>query len=205
METSCRWTGRPRRAYARLLAASIIMLVVLPSRLRAHAHIFIDYTIQAVFDEGQLQGFRATWTFDRMFSAFIVKQFDSDKNGKFDDKETANVYRNSFMNLKKNNFFTYVKIDHDDVPVPIPTGFECELLTDEEVIRYAFFLPIPVDVGTDKRRVSVFFFDPVIYVSFTVMKDDVTVSNSDPTLETDAGLRRIKYTNRPTFTFRKGG
>ncbi len=188
-----------------MTAVAVLLCFALPSPLRAHAHIFIDYTVEAVFDDGRLQGFEATWTFDRMFSAFIVKQFDADKNGHFDKEETVKVFQGSFMNLKKNDFFTYIKLGHDDLPAPTPTDFTCDLVAGNEMVRYTFFLPLSVDAASDKQRVSVFFFDPVIYVSFTVMEESVTVSNPDSTIETEVDLRRVKYTNRPTITFRKTG
>lgn len=186
--------------------AMMFMLAVLAMGLyasaHAHAHIFIDYTVNAVFSDSALSGFDVTWTFDRMFSAFIIKEFDSDKNGTFSQEESQAVYTGAFMALKKNGFFTYLSLGTKELPAPVPVNFSCKKLAGDDVVRYRFFIPVSVAAEERRQRVSVFFFDPVIYVSFTVMKDDVAVT-APAAVETDVSVRKVQYTNRPTISFRK--
>jgi ABC-type uncharacterized transport system substrate-binding protein len=179
----------------------MLVLLTPARRVCAHAHIFIDYTVQAVFEEETLKGVRASWTFDRMFSAFIIKQFDKDKNGRLSKKESDQVFHQSFQNLKSKHYFTYVRVNGEKRPTPRIREFRARIVGNSDVVRYTFFLPLSVHATPENTSVSVFFFDPVIYVSFTVTKKDVGVSVSSSRINASARITRVKFTNRPTIVF----
>jgi ABC-type uncharacterized transport system substrate-binding protein len=194
----------PLRYRQYLLLSVVISIAVLSSvhTVRAHAHIFIDYTVTARFDQEQLTGFTATWTFDRMFSAFIIKQFDVDKDGKLSSNESRRVFAESFQNLKSKHYFTYLRVNGKKQPTPGITNFRAQITGDGDMVRYTFFLPVSVEADTKENSVSLFFFDPVIYVSFTVTKKDVGVT-SPSHIDATVDIARVKFTNRPTVRFKK--
>ncbi|MFQ3621790.1 MAG: DUF1007 family protein [Spirochaetales bacterium] len=77
--------------------------------LYAHPHIFINCSIEFVWEKADLKGCYIQWEFDRFFSADIMRGFDNDKNGVFDAEETRAVFQNAFSNLKKYNYFIFIR------------------------------------------------------------------------------------------------
>ncbi len=188
---------------ARPAMVALLLVSLCPSLCRAHAHIFIDYTVTAEFDESGLRGMRAVWTFDRMFSSFIIKQFDKDNNKSFGKQEVAAIRDGAFKALAKDGYFAYLSHANKALPVPTPTEFDATLVGDKDAVQYSFFLPLTVEADGEEQCVSLFFFDPVIYVSFTITKNDVSVSAPSGSIDARIELKKVKYTPRPTVSFKK--
>ena len=182
--------------------ALFLILFLGPKQGFGHAHIFIDYSINAVFDDTSLVGTQVSWIFDRMFSATIIKDFDKNKDGQFNPEEVKLVNGKSFRNLAKSNYFTVIKIGKKQVPVPEPRYFNAEIIKEKKVVKYSFFLPFHLRASKEIQKVSVHFFDPVIYVAFTIMKQDLLLSNPSGNILAQVKLKREKYLNCPIITFK---
>ena len=76
-------TRRGRRAVglvrAVVLASALVGLAAGPAS--AHPHVFIDYAVTLVVAGDRVDGVRLAWTFDDLFSGFILQEFDKDRNG----------------------------------------------------------------------------------------------------------------------------
>jgi ABC-type uncharacterized transport system substrate-binding protein len=182
-----------------------LFVIVYSTSCLAHAHIFIDYTIKAEFDSNGLKGMRTVWSFDRMFSSFIIKQFDKNNDRNLSKEEVAAVRNNAFRALAKDGYFAHVSHGKKKLPVPQPQEFNAKIIGNKDIVQYSFFIPLPVQADGKEQRVSLFFFDPVIYVSFTITKKDVSVSAPSGVIDARIELKKVKYTARPTVIFRKGG
>jgi tRNA threonylcarbamoyladenosine biosynthesis protein TsaE len=180
----------------------LVFLFLLSKSGFGHAHIFIDYSLQAVFDDTSLVGTQVSWVFDRMFSATIMKEFDKNKDGQFDKKEVNLINQKSFRNLAKSNYFTVIKIGKKPVPVQEPKFFNAEIVQGKKAVKYSFFLPFHLRAGKQTQKVSVHFFDPVIYIAFTIMKKDLFLSNPSGSVVAQVKLKREKYLNCPVITFK---
>ncbi len=77
--------------------------------LYAHPHIFIDCSVEFVWEKTDLKGFYVEWEFDRFFSADIIRSFDTDRNGVFDAQETRKIFQSAFSNLKNFHYFTFIR------------------------------------------------------------------------------------------------
>ena len=170
-----------------------------------HAHIFIDYRVNAVIDDAGLKGVYVSWTFDRMFSATIIKEFDKNKDKKLQKDEIQQVYKKSFLNLKRDNYFTVIKLGNKVLPVHDPTEFTAELVKKGKSVSYLFFIPLNIPAEKTERKLRVYFFDPVIYVAFTIMKKDISMNNRSKNVSADISLKRDKFMNCPVISFRKPG
>lgn len=179
-----------------------VFLVLIPKAGFGHAHIFIDYSIQAVFDDTSLVGAQVSWVFDRMFSATMIKEFDKNKDGQFSQEEINLVNEKSFRNLAKSNYFTIIKIGKKQVPVQAPKYFSAEIIKGKKMAKYSFFLPFHLRAGKETQKVSVHFFDPVIYIAFNIMKKDLLLSNPSGNIIVQVKLKREKYLNCPVITFK---
>jgi ABC-type uncharacterized transport system substrate-binding protein len=185
------------------VAGCVVAVLLLQWAAHGHAHVFIDYTLHARFTDSSLAGVEVVWTFDRMFAAFIRKEFDRDKDGAFSADEQELIRSGAFGNLAKNSYFAVLSLDGKKLPVPAPQEFTATLDEKAGVVSYGFFLPLNVKAEHTKHELTAYFYDPVIYVAFTVFQKGVGVSAASEHINADVKLRRVKYTNRPTVCFQK--
>lgn len=169
-----------------------------------HAHIFIDYKIHACINENGLEGFFVNWTFDRMFTSFIQKEFDKDKDGVLNPQEQQSIFTNAFQKLKADNYFAVIKINGEEQPIPEPNKFSARFIKDKEVVAYSFFIPLANPATTQEKEVQIYFFDPVIYIAFTIMPADITLKNNSAKINAKLLMQQVKHTNRPTLYFKEG-
>ena len=74
--------------YRRAVASMLFALCAAPA-LWAHPHVFIDSSLEFEMSGRDCVGIVVSWTFDVVFSADIIGQFDKDRDGAFD--EAANL------------------------------------------------------------------------------------------------------------------
>src|SRR5262245_14835223 len=79
-----------------------------------HPHVYIDNTTTFQFAGGKLVALKLRWVFDELFSATVIDQFDTDKDGRFDAKERAALEQGAFANLREYAYFTYLTVDGDE-------------------------------------------------------------------------------------------
>lgn len=185
------------------LLTLLLLYLLSPLPCFAHAHIFIDYSLAAEFEEGGLKGMRVAWSFDRMYSSFIIQQFDKDKDRNLSQEEVAGIRNSAFHDLAKDAFFAHITHGRKKIRVPTPTEFNAKIIGNQDVVQYTFFLPIQVMANEKDQRVSLFFFDPVIYVSFTISRKDISMVLAQDKIDAYITLEKVKYTLRPTVVFKK--
>ena len=167
-----------------------------------HAHVFIDYKVHACVTENGLEGVYVNWTFDRMFTQFIQKEFDKNNDKKLSKEEQVAVFKKFNSDYAKVDYFAVIKVDGKNYSVPKPKNFSARLINDKGVVAYTFYLPLKLDAKKKETDVQVYFFDPVIYVAFTVMAKDVSIQNKSKAIEAKIRLKKVKYTNCPTISMK---
>ncbi|MBN2038135.1 MAG: DUF1007 family protein [Chitinispirillaceae bacterium] len=171
----------------------------------AHAHVFIGYKIHFCVDDGGIKGVFVHWTIDRMFSAFIKKEFDNNKDNALNREEQAAIFSKAFKSLEKNDYFAVIIHNGKNLAIPEPQRFSATLDTKSDMVSYTFFLPLSIPPTQSKQKIQVYFFDPVIYVAFTVLEKDVGMQNKSNHIQASLELPTVKFVNRPTITFSKEG
>jgi ABC-type uncharacterized transport system substrate-binding protein len=138
----------------------IISFFSLP--LLAHPHVFIDNRVSVIFDDDGLKGFKHEWIFDEMFSSTIIREFDLDADGKFNEKEIESVLSGAFSNLKEYNYFTDIDINGHRFEIKEFEGFHAVI--DSGVLVYEFFLPCEVTASHENQEVTIAVYDPTYFV-----------------------------------------
>lgn len=75
----------------------------------AHPHVFMDSSMEFEMKGEECVGVWQEWTFDVVFSADLIGQFDADRDGTFDASETATIQARAFSNLRKYGYFTFLR------------------------------------------------------------------------------------------------
>jgi ABC-type uncharacterized transport system substrate-binding protein len=149
------------------LAGAFIALAM--GTASAHPHVFIDYTVTLVVTGDRLAGVRLAWTFDDLFSGFILQEFDKDRNGALSAPEVQRIEAAHLAEFHKVGYYTTVNVNGK--PVTPPGAREFRATAAKGIVTYEFTLPlgVPLPSATDMEIVID---DPVYYIAYT----PVTVS-----------------------------
>jgi ABC-type uncharacterized transport system substrate-binding protein len=148
-------------------ALILLALLIIPPKLFAHPHMFLDAGVTVRADRQGVQGVVVEWEFDVWFSASIIMDFDFNGDGEFDEYETSEIRDLAFSNLINYNYFTYFTVGNDTIPASDVSEFSVR--KNEDRIIYTFFIPfsVPFEGNTAKFSVAVYdktFFCDVAYM-----------------------------------------
>ena len=150
------------------LLLSISLLV--PCSLFAHPHVFIDYTVNFVFDQNELTGVATQWIFDEMYSSILIQDYDANKDGKFSDREIITIKQDAFSNLENYNYFIYLSINSKNFKVKSIKNFSVDVY-DNKVI-YSFFIPCVVPATLSYKKIEICMYDETYYVDLLPVGDN---------------------------------
>ncbi len=142
----------------------------------AHPHIFLKNKIQIVFDQEGISGFKSFWYADDFSTAGLTDGYDENENEKLDDFEIKMFEDDSVSNLKKFNYFTYIKINGKAFEVKSVKDFNAKLINGK--IVYSFFIPKRIKVIPQNTEVTISQYDSSYFsfISFSDVKP-VTIIN----------------------------
>ncbi len=79
-------------------------------RAEAHPHMFLESRAEFAWKGQALSGVWLEWTLDGYFSADLIHGYDLDRNGVFDARETRELEKGAFANLRNYNYFTFIRV-----------------------------------------------------------------------------------------------
>lgn len=154
------------------MLACLVTLAILAGTgvaARAHPHVWIDYAIEARFDENGLTGFQQRWVFDEMFSSQIVEMFDLTMEGNFTAEEIEQVRQGAFEYLRDYNYFIQIKIDKQDFIVQYIRDFHVTMQGHQ--IVYEFFVPCTVAAADTPKTIHLLVADMEYFVDMASIDD----------------------------------
>jgi ABC-type uncharacterized transport system substrate-binding protein len=146
------------------IAAWTAALAALPAGpAMAHPHVFVDYTAALVVVGDRLTGVRLTWTFDDLFSGFILQEFDKDRNGLLSPAEAQRLAEKHLPELKRVGYYTTISLNGK--PVTIPEAREFRATAAKGIVTYEFTLSLGVSLAST-TAIEVVTDDPVYYIAY---------------------------------------
>ena len=112
----------------------------------AHPHMFIDYAVALVVSADHVAGVRLTWTFDDLFSGFILQEFDQDRNGALSTSETRRIEEKHLTEFHKVGHYTTVSVNGK--PVTSPAAREFRATAAKGIVTYEFTLTVALPLTT---------------------------------------------------------
>jgi len=164
------------RMRAIIYISAILLMTLIPIGAFGHPHVFIDNSISIVFDEHGLAGFGIEWAFDEMFSAMIIHNYDTNENGKFEAGEIEEIKKGAFSNLRKFDYFTFVKINTQPFKIQFVKNFSAATVEDRLV--YRFFIPCHVRAVDSFKEVKISIYDREFYCSVFLARIPVRFENA---------------------------
>ncbi|GAB6057587.1 DUF1007 family protein [Desulfonatronum parangueonense] len=163
-----------------LLAWAVLVLSAISgtaTTARAHPHVWVDYAIEARFDQNGLTGFHHRWVFDEMFSMQIMEMFDLPSDGNFSAAQIEEVRQGAFDYLREYNYFIHIKIDGKDFFVQYIRDFH--VTTQGHNIVYEFFVPCTVAAADTPKKVHLLVADMEYFVDLAFVADKLEIQGEE--------------------------
>jgi ABC-type uncharacterized transport system substrate-binding protein len=146
------------------IAALVGMLTALAcSPALAHPHVFVDYAVTLVMVGDRVTDVRLTWTFDDLFSGFILQEFDQDRNGVLSAQEVQRIEAKHLSEFKRVGYYTSIKVNGN--PITMPDAREFRATVAKSLVSYEFTLPVGVPLAS-ATAIEVWVDDPVYYIAY---------------------------------------
>jgi len=129
--------------------------------LFAHPHVFVQAGVDIVLGEEGVEGVWQHWVFDEYFSAWVIEDFDLNKDGQFCEAELKVVYEETFRNLENHGFFTRILKNGKTLPITGIEGFAVEIREGHAI--YSFYVPMKLLVGSEKESFLIAVYDEDFY------------------------------------------
>lgn len=159
-----------RRPAALALGVGLAVGATIVTPAQAHPHVWITDVTTFLFEGRALVGLRHQWAFDTMFSSFVIRKHDQNKDGKFDPAETKTVIDGAFSNLAEFGYFTRLRRDGDPVELKQVEDFQAS--TSDGTLIYEFTLPLPEPIDPGQSDLAVGVYDPEYYVEVLLDEHD---------------------------------
>jgi ABC-type uncharacterized transport system substrate-binding protein len=152
---------------AGLMAASFAALGFMSGAAAAHPHVWVDAKAEIVFENGRVAGVRHAWTFDDMYSAFLVQGIGKIPSSPTEE-ELRPIAKANIENLPEFEFFTFMKAAGGKVEFGAARDYSMSL-DKEKLATLKFYLPLKTPVALDPTfKFQVY--DPNYFVAFTLEK-----------------------------------
>lgn len=153
-----------------VLALLTAMLAHPPVAL-AHPHVWVTVKATVLYDNGTITGLKQAWTFDEMYTAMAIEGLDTNRDGKYDRKELAELAQVNIDGLKEFAYFTYAKLGGTDLTFNPPVDYWLEH-TPQGVLTLHLTLPLQKPVAADSPDFEFAVYDPSFFIAFDFAKDD---------------------------------
>lgn len=130
----------------------------------AHPHVFIDYAAGLVLAGERVEGIRLAWTFDDLFSGFILQEFDKDRNGSLSPSELQQLEGKHMSEFRKAGYFTEVNVDGTRIAVGPARDLRVALA--KGIVTYEFTLPMAAALGSI-TAIEIVIDDPSYFIAYT--------------------------------------
>jgi ABC-type uncharacterized transport system substrate-binding protein len=152
----------------------IIALLALPLPAMAHPHVFVDASIEVIFDsENRATALRIGWTYDDLFSLMIVEDrgLDPDYDAVLTDEASAQL---AGFDMQWDAGFpgdTYALLGDAPLPLSRPSDFSASFADGKITSTHLRTFAEPIAIGPDTLLVQVY--DPSFYTSYAIVGQPV--------------------------------
>jgi ABC-type uncharacterized transport system substrate-binding protein len=156
-----------RRLPGLLLLAGIFALGA--GAAQAHPHVWITASSELVYaPDGAISGVRHAWTFDDMYSTYVLQGIETKIKGAYSREELAPLAQTNVEALHEFGFFTFAKADGKKQKFQEPVDYFFDY--KESLLTLHFTLPLATPVKSKELVVEVY--DPEFFIDFKFTDHD---------------------------------
>lgn len=164
---------------SRLGAPAIALAAALlgPTAALAHPHVFVTAKERVIFaPDGKISGIRASWTFDDMYSSFLVQGIGA-PDAILTEQQLAPLAKTNVESLAEFGYFTVVKAAGKQLEFKLPVDYVLSEGQDK-LLTLSFTLPLK-EPASAARAFTASVYDPTYFVSFELAdKDPVSLASA---------------------------
>jgi ABC-type uncharacterized transport system substrate-binding protein len=153
--------------------------------------VFVSNRMAVLFDQGALQGITFRWTFDDMFSAMILADYDPAHTRQFDAARAKALKAGAFDNLENYHYFVAISVGRTPV-----RRFSIERftpsVTDNGRLVYSFFIPVKLAVTPEEQTVALTVYDDSYYVAFDILHAEDVEVQAGPAVACTLAVQKTK-------------
>jgi ABC-type uncharacterized transport system substrate-binding protein len=158
---------RLRRLLGLLLFAGALALGT--AAAQAHPHVWITATSALIYaPDGSITGVRHAWTFDDMYSTYVLQGLESKTRGVYSREELQPLAQTNVESLHEFAFFTFAKADGKKQKFNEPVDYYLEY--KDTALTLHFTLPLKTPVKPKELVLEVF--DPAFFIDFKLAEKD---------------------------------
>jgi ABC-type uncharacterized transport system substrate-binding protein len=151
----------------------VVLLCFARVPAQAHPHVWITASSELVYaSDGSLTGVRHAWTFDDMFSTYVLQGIENKTKGVYTRDELAEVAKTNVDSLKEFGFFTFARAGENGSrkkqKFEQPVDYYLE--HKDGALTLHFFLPLQSPIKSKELALEIF--DPSFFVDFALAKQD---------------------------------
>jgi ABC-type uncharacterized transport system substrate-binding protein len=140
---------------------------------QAHPHVWITASSELVYAaDGSISGVRHAWTFDDMYSTYVLQGIETKAKGVYSREELEPLAQTNVESLHEFGFFTFAKADGKKQKFQEPVDYFFEY--KDSLLTLHFTLPLATPVKPKELVLEVY--DPEFFIEFKFTdKDPVTL------------------------------
>jgi len=123
----------------------------------------VDYSVTVLLAGDAVEGIRIAWTFDDLFSGFILQEFDTDRNQTLSPEETRKIEQKHLTEFQRVGYYTTVNVNGKPVVLPPARAFRASVA--KGIVTYEFVLSVRAPLATT-TALEVLVDDPVYYIAY---------------------------------------
>ena len=156
-----------RRLFGLLLLAGTLFLGA--DAAQAHPHVWITASSELLYaPDGSITGVRHAWTFDDMYSTYLLQGIETKTKGVYSPEELEPLARTNVESLREFGFFTFAKADGKKEKFQEPVDYFLEY--KDSLLTLHFTLPLKTPLKSKELALEVF--DPAFFIDFKFADND---------------------------------
>ena len=150
-----------------LLARSRVF-ATLVSAAEAHPHVYVTAATTINVEQGAITSFDHVWKFDEMYTAMAIEGLDTNKDGKFDKQELAELAKVNVEGLKEFKYFTQAMLGSTELALVDPKPEQFWLEVNNGILSMHFRVGLEKPVLTDAKDFGLTISDPSFFIAITL-------------------------------------
>jgi ABC-type uncharacterized transport system substrate-binding protein len=149
-----------------LLAATLVLGA---NTAQAHPHVWITASSELIYaPDGSVTGVRHAWTFDDMYSTYVLQGVEAKTKGVYSREELEPLAQTNVEALHEFGFFTFARADGKKEKFQEPVDYYLEY--KDSLLTLHFTLPLKTPVKPKLLALEVF--DPEFFIDFRFSEKD---------------------------------
>ncbi|MFO1068590.1 MAG: DUF1007 family protein [Geminicoccaceae bacterium] len=162
----------------RTALAGLGLALLAASPAAAHPHVWIDARVDLQFAQGRLDAIAMRWTFDDLFSDFVLNEYDRNGDGLFDAEETKAVEHDAFEALGDVAWLTRLWSGETMIQ---PKGYrDLAITAADRIVTYSFTLELPEPVDPLAAPLVLGVYDETYYIDVLLAEQDPVKLSGEP-------------------------